>query len=108
MGGGDGDGGRLRAVRLQATSLEGPPASGQRASGVAGSEYEMPCGLALRAVGYRSSPLAGAPFDATRGVVPSSSGGRVAADGPGAALFVTGWLKRGPSGVILTNVGDAQ
>ena len=110
--GGGGEGGeRLRAVRLQATALEGAPDARQSATPVAGTEYEVPCGLALRAVGYRSSPLAGAPFDAAKGIVPSADGGRVSsADGgaDGAALYVTGWLKRGPNGVILTNVGDAQ
>ena len=41
--------------------------------------------------------------------MPSSDGGRVEAGGAsGAALYVTGWLKRGPSGVILTNVTDAE
>jgi len=38
-----------------------------------------------------------------RGVVPNE-GGRVSGE---AGLYVAGWLKRGPSGVILTNVGDA-
>ena len=101
-----GDGERLRAVQVQATALDGAPAAAQRAAAVAGSEYEVPCGLALRAVGYKSSPLEGAPFDASRGVVPCGAGGRV--DGGGSGLYATGWLKRGPNGVILTNVVDAE
>ena len=94
---------RLRAIRLQRTELHGEPSAAQRATAVAGSDYELPCELALRAVGYRSSPIDGAPFDSDRGVVPSSAG-RV--DGaPG--LYVAGWLKRGPTGVILSNINDA-
>ena len=102
-GGGDG---RLRAVQVQATALEGEPAAGQRAAPISGSEYDLPCGLALRAVGYKSSPIDGAPFDAARGVVPCGAGGRV--EGGAGQLYATGWLKRGPNGVILTNVTDAQ
>ena len=107
LGGGDsagGEGGRLRALRVQQTQLEGAPSPSQRASVVVGSEYDLPCGLALRAVGYRSSPLDGAPFDDARGIVPNR-GGRV--DGC-PDLYAAGWLKRGPTGVILTNVADAN
>lgn len=98
------DGGpRVSAVRLKCMGLEGLPGSSQRAKPIEGTEYEVPCGLALRAVGYRSTPIEGAPFDAARGVVPNA-GGRV--DGR-SGLYVVGWLKRGPSGVILANVTDA-
>lgn len=96
--------GKLRGVRLARTELQGEPGPNQKATAVPGSEYELPCGLALRAVGYRSTPLEGAPFDETRGIVPSDGAGRV--DGC-TNLYVSGWLKRGPSGVILTNVTDA-
>jgi len=95
---------RLGAVRCGVTALEGAPAASQRARLVEGSEYDLPCGLALKSVGYRSSPLEGAPFDEERGVVPSSAGRVTGAD----ALYVAGWLKRGPTGVILTNVTDAN
>ena len=47
--------------------------------------------------------MAGAPFDEKRAVVPNEHG-RVSGE---EALYVSGWLKRGPSGVILTNVNDA-
>ena len=49
--------------------------------------------------------MGGAPFDEKRGVIPSADNARV--DGC-SDVYVTGWLKRGPSGVILTNVTDAQ
>lgn len=112
------EGGCVRAVRVACTELIGPPSAQQQASAIEGSEYELSCGLALRAVGYRSSPMLGAPFDERRGVIPSRDGGRVVDDDasgstgpPGpttSGLYVTGWLKRGPSGVILTNVGCAN
>ncbi|RMG48777.1 MAG: NADP oxidoreductase [Acidobacteria bacterium] len=64
--------------------------------------------LVFRSVGYRVVPLPGLPFDESRGVVPSECG-RVT-DGSGAplpGLYVAGWLKRGPTGVIGTNKPDA-
>ncbi|MEO5825227.1 MAG: FAD-dependent oxidoreductase [Gemmatimonadales bacterium] len=61
-------------------------------------------GLVFRSVGYRGVPLDGVPFDYGRGIIPNA-GGRVVDDGdqtvPG--LYVCGWIKRGPSGVIGTN-----
>ncbi len=65
-------------------------------------------GLVLRAVGYRGVPLPGAPFDAERGTIPHEQG-RVCQEGrtlPG--LYVVGWAKRGPTGLIGTNRADAR
>jgi len=94
---------RLAGVRVSCNALDGPPSASQRATPVEGSEYIIPATLVLRSVGYRSSPMQGAPFDVARGIVPNT-GGRVDGD---EQLYVTGWLKRGPNGVILTNVNDA-
>jgi len=57
--------------------------------------------LVLRSIGYRGRPIAGLPFDDDIGIVPNDSG-RVQ---PG--VYVTGWIKRGPTGVIGTNKHDA-
>jgi ferredoxin--NADP+ reductase len=49
----------------------------------------------------------GLPFDAATGTVPNVAG-RVVRDGePVPGAYVTGWIKRGPTGVIGTNKGDA-
>jgi ferredoxin--NADP+ reductase len=61
----------------------------------------VPCGIVFRSVGYRGVELPGVPFDARSGTIPNE-GGRVR---PG--LYVAGWIKRGPSGVIGTNKKDA-
>lgn len=65
---------------------------------------ELPVELVFRSVGYRGVPLPDVPFHDKWGVVPNE-GGRVIADGgqPLAGLYVAGWIKRGPSGVIGTN-----
>jgi ferredoxin/flavodoxin---NADP+ reductase len=65
---------------------------------------DLPVDLVFRAVGYKSIPFAGLPFDERAFVVPNE-GGRVH-DGTGALRerqYVTGWVKRGPQGVIGTN-----
>ncbi|WP_253258148.1 hypothetical protein [Pseudonocardia sp. N23] len=59
--------------------------------------------MVISAVGFRGAPLPGLPFDADNGIVPNDRG-RVVADGePVPGTFVTGWLKRGPTGIIGTN-----
>jgi ferredoxin--NADP+ reductase len=73
-----------------------------------GVERELPAQLVVRAVGYRSLPLPGLPFDDAAGVVPHEAG-RVHSDGvPKPGTYVAGWAKRGPTGVIGTNKHDAR
>ncbi len=66
----------------------------------------IPAGLVLRAVGYMGAPIADVPFDDWHGVVPNDHG-RVLNDAterlPVPGLYVAGWIKRGPQGVIGTN-----
>jgi ferredoxin--NADP+ reductase len=96
---------RVEGIRLVRNRLSGE-AFGQ--SAVATERVEdLPCGLVFRSIGYKGAAIPGLPFDPVRGVVPNNAG-RVHADGaavPG--LFVTGWLKRGPSGIIGTNKADS-
>src|SRR5437764_4991449 len=66
-------------------------------------EHEtLPAGIVFRSVGYRGVELPGVPFDERSGTVRNDRG-RVE-DG----VYVTGWIKRGPSGVIGTNKKDAS
>jgi ferredoxin--NADP+ reductase len=59
-------------------------------------------------VGYRGAPLPGVPFDERSGVIPHVAG-RVQRSGRTATgEYVVGWIKRGPTGVIGTNKGDAK
>ncbi|ODU07402.1 MAG: hypothetical protein ABS81_01195 [Pseudonocardia sp. SCN 72-86] len=64
----------------------------------------LPVDMVVRAVGYRSPALPGLPHDVDRGLIPSSDGRVV--DGRSGVVqgqYVTGWAKRGPSGVVGTN-----
>lgn len=74
-----------------------------------GETEEIACGLIFRSVGYRGVALPGIPFDARTGIIPNREG-RVLhlMDGtPMAGLYVVGWIKRGPSGIIGTNKPDS-
>jgi len=62
-----------------------------------------------RAVGYRGTPIEGLPFDESRGVIRTIAGRVVTEDGtPVPGFYATGWIKRGPSGVIGHSKKDAQ
>lgn len=72
-----------------------------------GETEMLDVGLVVRAIGYDAEPIPGLPFDERTGTVPND-GGRVVRDGkPVPGAYVTGWIKRGPTGVIGTNKGDA-
>ena len=64
-----------------------------------GETEEFAIGSIFRSIGYKGQPLGDLPFDSGRGVIRNELG-RVS-DSPG--LYVAGWIKRGPSGVIGTN-----
>ena len=64
------------------------------------STYSIKAGLVVSAIGYEAEPIAGIPFKS--GVVEHENGQVI-----GTNIFVVGWAKRGPSGVIGTNKSDA-
>jgi ferredoxin--NADP+ reductase len=67
-----------------------------------------PLQAVVHAVGHRGRALEMLPFDATGGVIPHIDGRVTRPDGtvlPG--VYVAGWIKRGPTGVIGTNRADA-
>ncbi|CAN1275332.1 NADPH:adrenodoxin oxidoreductase, mitochondrial [Linum perenne] len=70
--------------------------------------------MVLKSIGYKSVPVPGLPFDHQKGVVPNA-GGRVVSDTSKDSdtniekgLYVCGWLKRGPTGIIGTNLHCAE
>ena len=73
-----------------------------------GETYELQAQLVVRSVGYRGVGLAGVPFDGRRNVIPSTDGRVTDESGTVVAgLYVSGWIKRGPTGIIGTNKKDA-
>lgn len=68
---------------------------------------ELPVDMVFRSVGYHGLPIDGLPFDERRGVVPNDAGRVIDGTTPVAGIYVSGWIKRGPTGVIGTNKPDA-
>lgn len=100
--------GRVGGVTLVRNVLE-TAADGRVRCRPTEATERLDAGLVFRSVGYRGVPIPGVPFDESSGTVPNE-GGRILADGGSEALpglYVTGWIKRGPSGVIGTNKPDA-
>jgi ferredoxin--NADP+ reductase len=66
-----------------------------------GSEetFSIKCGLVITAIGYEAASLEGIPYEKGKVV---NTDGRV-----NESVYVVGWAKRGPSGVIGTNKSDA-
>jgi ferredoxin--NADP+ reductase len=105
--GGDASG-RVTKLRIVRNRLTADAKGGLKAEPT-GETEELPVGLVFRSVGYRGVPLPGVPFDDRQGVVPNQHG-RVLDPGtrlPVPGLYVAGWIKRGPTGVIGTNKPDA-
>ncbi|MEP6481605.1 MAG: FAD-dependent oxidoreductase [Rhodoglobus sp.] len=74
-----------------------------------GEIREIPVQAIYRAVGYFGSPLPELPFDERRGVIPNREG-QVLDDNdePVAGIYATGWIKRGPVGLIGHTKSDAM
>ena len=96
--------GRVASFRYERTEPDG--AGGVRGTG---EIREVEIGQIYRAVGYYGSPLEGIPFDERRGVIPNHEGQVLASDNeimPG--VYATGWIKRGPVGLIGHTKSDAM
>jgi ferredoxin/flavodoxin---NADP+ reductase len=96
----EGDG-RVRAVTVERNAVDGGRIVGT------GQTERINAGAVIRAIGYVAEPVEGLPYDATTGTVPNRAGRVVDGAGVVPGVYVTGWVKRGSTGVIGTNKGDA-
>ena len=103
--------GKVEAIRFERTE---PTGEGSAVRGT-GEFREIAVQQVYRAVGYYGTPVIDAPFDEKAGVV-SNVEGRVKdaavtgdAEAPViAGLYATGWIKRGPVGLIGHTKSDAM
>jgi len=99
-----GEDGKVTGFRWERTTPDG-------AGGVVGTGEirEIPIQALYRAVGYFGSPLDGIPFDEKRGVIPNREG-QVLDDNDELVhgVYATGWIKRGPVGLIGHTKSDAM
>ena len=100
---------RVAGVRIEKNTLMKAEDGTLKAQGT-GEYQDLPCQVLFRSIGYKGHQLAGIPFDERTGIIPNKDG-RVldpASAAPLPRLYVAGWIKRGPSGVIGTNKADAS
>jgi ferredoxin--NADP+ reductase len=96
--------GQVEGFRYERTAPDGQ-------GGVVGTGEirELPVQAVYRAVGYFGSPLAEIPFDEKRGVIPNREGQVLDdTDHPLPGVYATGWIKRGPVGLIGHTKSDAM
>ncbi|KAH3862064.1 hypothetical protein DPMN_025023 [Dreissena polymorpha] len=93
---------KITGVKFAVNNLEGDDIFNQRA--VMTSETEtIECGLVLRSIGYKGRPIDPAvPFDTRAGIIPNREG-RVTGE---TCLYCSGWVGRGPVGVINNTMAD--
>jgi len=94
----------VEALRFERTRPDGE-------GGVVGTGEirEIAVQALYRAVGYFGSPLPGVPFDAHRGVIPNREGQVIDENGELVhGIYATGWIKRGPVGLIGHTKSDAM
>jgi ferredoxin/flavodoxin---NADP+ reductase len=93
---------KLEKVVLEKNKLSGD-AFKQSARGT-GEIVELETGILFRSIGYRGVPIAGVPFHEAWGTIPNEKGRITDNDGNVVPkLYTSGWIKRGPSGIIGTN-----
>lgn len=98
-----GEDGKVVGFKIERTELDGK-------GGVTGTGEmrEFDVQAVYRAVGYFGSPLPAIPFDSKAGVIPNAGGRVLDADGKQiSGVYATGWIKRGPIGLIGHTKSDA-
>ncbi len=93
--------GKVERLILAKNRLEGPPFN--QVARETGETVAQPCNILFRSIGYKGIPIQGVPFDERKGIFPNDEGRIKDASGPVPGLYVAGWIKRGPSGIIGTN-----
>lgn len=102
-----GDGQKVTGIRVAVNEIV-DDGNGNPKAVATGETEDIECGLVFRSIGYRGEPVDSVPFEERRGLI-CNEGGRVT-DPQGNLLpceYVSGWVKRGPSGVIGTNKKDS-
>lgn len=99
-----GEDGRVTGIRMERTALQGDGT----VKGT-GEFIDYPVQAVYRAVGYWGTEIEGVPFDGRRGVI-RNEGGRVIEDSGERVhgFYATGWIKRGPVGLIGHTKSDAS
>ena len=95
--------GKVAGIKIERTKLDG---TGNVKP--TGEFREFPIQAVYRAVGYFGSELSEVPFDEKAGIIPNNKGRVFDTDGKHIqGIYATGWIKRGPVGLIGHTKSDA-
>jgi ferredoxin--NADP+ reductase len=95
--------GKVAGIKIERTKLDG---TGNVKP--TGEFREFPIQAVYRAVGYFGSELSEVPFDEKAGIIPNEKGRVLDSDGKHIqGVYATGWIKRGPVGLIGHTKSDA-
>jgi ferredoxin--NADP+ reductase len=95
--------GKVAGIKIERTKLDG---TGNVKP--TGEFREFPIQAVYRAVGYFGSELSEVPFDEKAGVIPNDKGRVLDSEGKHIeGVYATGWIKRGPVGLIGHTKSDA-
>ena len=95
--------GKVAGMKFERTELDGT--GNVRGTG---EFVDYPVQAVYRAIGYFGSELPEVGYDPSRGVIPNRGGRVINEDGsPVPGIYATGWIKRGPVGLIGHTKGDA-
>ncbi|MET4058720.1 ferredoxin--NADP+ reductase [Arthrobacter sp. UYP6] len=95
--------GKVAGMKFERNELDGTG----NARGT-GEIVDYPVQAVYRAIGYFGSELPEVGFDSRRGVIPNDGGRVIDESGtPVPGIYTTGWIKRGPVGLIGHTKGDA-
>ncbi|WP_309056652.1 FAD-dependent oxidoreductase [Streptomyces sp.] len=98
-----GEDGKVVGLRTERTELDGTG----NVKGT-GQTTDWDVQAVYRAVGYLSDELPKLPWDTVSGTVPDQGGRVMEGDAPMPSTYVTGWIRRGPVGLIGHTKGDAN
>jgi len=106
----NGEDGKISSVEFCKNVLKGEAFSQVAREDASQGTVKMDCDVLLRSIGYQSKPIENVIFDKKNHIIPNSNG-CVLAEGQEdmieVGLYVTGWIKTGPIGVIDTTLKDS-
>ncbi|CAM8998145.1 unnamed protein product [Rhodiola kirilowii] len=105
--------GHVTSLKFEKTMLNQSDGPGRQVAVGTGEYDHINTGMVLKSIGYKSVPVDGLPFDHRKGIVPNVKGrvlgnNQDSSQHPQPGLYVCGWLKRGPTGIIGTNLYCAE
>jgi len=102
------DDGNVKAIKMVKNSLSKSDDGTLRPKATEKTEI-LEVDMVFRSIGYHGIPLPEIPFKESWGIIPNNDGRitDISEENTLTGLYCTGWIKRGPTGVIGTNKTDS-